>query len=85
MGADYYIRPDQDDNQPIPMGIGENSQIEGAIIDKNACIGKGVTIRCFPRGTDLDFDNWVVRDGIVVVPKNGVLPDGTYIGPGSKD
>ncbi len=85
MGADYYKKQDQDDNPSIPMGIGENCQIEGTIIDKNACIGKGVTIRSFPRGTDLDFDNWVVRDGIVVIPKNAVLMDGTYIGPGSKD
>ena len=66
------------------MGIGENTQIEGAIIDKNACIGKGVVIRSFPRGTDLDSENWVVRDGIVVIPKNAVLMDGTYIGPDQK-
>jgi glucose-1-phosphate adenylyltransferase len=85
MGADYYERPELDDNPPVPMGIGEDCEIEGAIIDKNACIGKGVIIKSFPRGTDLDFDNWVVRDGIVVVPKRAVLMDGTYIGPGSKD
>lgn len=85
MGADYYEKPDQDDNPPVSMGIGENTQIEGAIIDKNACIGKNVTIKPFPRGTDLDSENWVVRDGIVVIPKNAVLMDGTYIGPGSKD
>jgi glucose-1-phosphate adenylyltransferase len=85
MGADYYVRPDQGDNPPVPLGIGSDCEIEGAIIDKNTCIGKGVVIRSFPRGTDLDFDNWVVRDGIVVIPKNAVLGDGTYIGPGSKD
>jgi glucose-1-phosphate adenylyltransferase len=85
MGADYYERPELDDNPPVPMGIGEGSEIEGAIIDKNACIGKGVIIKAFPRGTDLDFDNWVVRDGIVVIPKRAVLMDGTFIGPGSKD
>jgi glucose-1-phosphate adenylyltransferase len=85
MGADYYQNPDIDRARPVPLGIGENTQIEGAIIDKNTCIGKGVVIRSFPRGTDLDSENWVVRDGIVVVPKNGVLMDGTYIGPGSKD
>lgn len=85
MGADYYVRPDQGENSSVPMGIGENCEIEGAIIDKNTCIGKGVIIRSFPHGTDLDFDNWVVRDGIVVIPKSAVLKDGTYIGPGSKD
>lgn len=85
MGADYFTKPDQEDNPPIAMGIGENTQIEGAIIDKNTCIGKNVVIRSFPQGTDLDSENWVVRDGIVVIPKNAILMDGTYIGPGSKD
>lgn len=83
MGADYYVK--QEENRTVPMGIGEGTQIEGAIIDKNACIGKGVVIRSFPVGTDLDSENWVVRDGIVVIPKNAVIMDGTYIGPGSKD
>jgi len=83
MGADYYVK--QEENRTVPMGIGEGTQIEGAIIDKNACIGKGVVIRPFPAGTDLDSENWVVRDGIVVIPKNAVIMDGTYIGPGSKD
>jgi glucose-1-phosphate adenylyltransferase len=40
-----------------------------------------VTIRPFPRGTEIDGDEWVVRDGIVVIPKNTVLPGGTNIGP----
>jgi glucose-1-phosphate adenylyltransferase len=84
MGADYYSRPDQTDNPPIPMGLGENCSISGAIIDKNASIGRNVVICPFPSGTDLDFDNWVVRDGIVVIPKNAVLRDGTYIGPDPK-
>lgn len=85
MGADYFTNPEIDGKRPVPLGIGENTQIEGAIVDKNACIGKNVVIRSFPRGTDLDSENWVVRDGIVVIPKNGILMDGTYIGPGSKD
>ena len=67
---------------PIPLGIGSGSEISGAIIDKNARIGRNVVIRPFPRGADLDGENWVVRDGIVVIPKRAVLPDGTYIGPG---
>lgn len=85
MGADYFTNPEIDGKRPVPLGIGTNTHIEGAIVDKNACIGKNVVIRSFPRGTDLDSENWVVRDGIVVIPKNGILMDGTYIGPGSKD
>jgi glucose-1-phosphate adenylyltransferase len=82
IGSDYYDQPHQDDcSEYITIGIGSGCQIEGAIIDKNARIGKDVTICPFPRGTDLDGDNWVVRDGIVVIPKDATLYHGTYIGP----
>jgi len=82
MGADYYNHLDKPkNNSEIPVGIGQNSFIQGAIIDKNACIGKNVTIRPFPRGVDLDGGNWFVRDGIVVIPKNAILEDGLQIAP----
>jgi len=86
MGADNYDRIGTDDNPgpspaPIPLGIGMNCEISGAIIDKNVRIGQNVVIKPFPRGTDLDGENWVVRDGIVVIPKRTILPDRTYIGP----
>ncbi len=80
MGSDYYI--DEEDVQSIRIGIGKNCQIEGAIIDKNARLGDGVIIQRFPTGTDLDQDDWCVRDGIVVISKNAVVPDGTVIKPG---
>jgi glucose-1-phosphate adenylyltransferase len=80
MGSDYYI--DEEDVQSIRIGIGKNCQIEGAIIDKNARLGDGVIIQRFPTGTDLDHDDWCVRDGIVVISKNAVVPDGTVIRPG---
>ena len=82
MGADYY----QDERQstvPTPIGIGENSHIEGAIIDKNARIGSDVIIKSFPPGTEEDHDNWSIRDGIVVIPKSVVIPKGTVISPES--
>jgi glucose-1-phosphate adenylyltransferase len=63
------------------MGIGRGSRIHGAIIDKNARIGPGVQIEPFPRGTDIDHETWTVRDGIVVVPKNSLIPAGTVIAP----
>ncbi len=81
MGADYYDHPGLPPRGGIPLGIGMNCQIEGAIIDKNARIGSDVIIRPFPAGTDLDGDQWVVRDGIVVVPKSTVIQAGTVIGP----
>jgi len=79
MGADYY----DNESSPagIPIGIGANCHIEGAILDKNARIGDGVIIRPFPRDRDLDHNNWYVRDGIVVIPKDAVIPSATRIEP----
>jgi glucose-1-phosphate adenylyltransferase len=79
MGSDYYI--DEKDAQRLRIGIGKNCQIDCAIIDKNARLGEGVIIERFPVGTDLDHDTWFVRDGIVVIPKNAVIPSGTIIKP----
>jgi glucose-1-phosphate adenylyltransferase len=81
MGADYYRRDKEEAPNTVPIGIGENSQIQGAIIDKNARIGSNVIIRPFPRGTDIASEYWSVRDGIVVIPKNATLTPDTYIGP----
>jgi len=81
MGSDYYENEDTLDHAAIPLGIGADCFIQGAIIDKNARIGAGTTIMAFPLGTDLEGENWVVRDGIVVIPKNTLLPAGTRIAP----
>lgn len=81
MGADYYETLLKPRKNVIPIGIGPGCHIEGAIIDKNARLGAGVTIMPFPRGTDIDAESWFVRDGIVVIPKDAVLPAGTHIEP----
>jgi glucose-1-phosphate adenylyltransferase len=82
MGADYYDRPLNWNGCTVGMiGIGQGSQIESAIIDKNARIGAGTRILPFPRDVELDEEHWSVRDGIVIVPKNAIIPAGTYIGP----
>ena len=84
MGADFHETPERKaENRRIgrpDVGIGRGSNIEGAIIDKNARIGEGVIIR--PHAPDeemIETENYVIRDGIVVVPKNAVIPDGTVI------
>ena len=79
MGADYYEAA----NHHQPIGIGEKCYIQGAIIDKNVSLGPGTVIKPFPRGTSIDHGDWVVQDGIVVVPKNTVLPANTVIEPGA--
>jgi glucose-1-phosphate adenylyltransferase len=77
MGSDYYER----DDEGLPIGIGANCHIEGAILDKNARIGDNVTILPFPRNADIDNEKWYVRDGIVVIPKDIEIPSGTRIAP----
>ncbi len=80
MGADYYTTRDGHHPQ-----IGAGSSISGAIIDKNAYIGEGVVIRPFPREVELAAEHWVIRDGIVVIPKGAHIPAGTRIVPESFD
>lgn len=83
MGADFY-ETDEDklENRRLgrpDVGIGPGSVIEGAIVDKNARIGRRVVIRMVPDRPDEEHENWVARDGIVIVPKNAIIPDGTVI------
>lgn len=83
MGADYYeteedrVRNRQQGRPDI--GIGHDSVIEAALIDKNARVGRNVHIRNIPGRPDSEADNWVVRDGLVIVPKKAVIPDGMVI------
>lgn len=83
MGADYYESVDElEESNRIGrprIGIGPDSVIQGAIIDKNARIGRQVIIRDMPHRPDEEHDNWVAREGIVIVPKNAILPDGMVI------
>ncbi len=80
MGSDYF---DLQEAYPggVSLGVGEACHIEGAIIDKNARLGRGVRILPFPPGTEREGTDWFVRDGIVVIPKNTTLAPGTVIGP----
>ncbi len=84
MGADYYeTEEDFDENARIKrpqIGLGSHCVIEKAIIDKNARIGDGVQILDRNRDREAKEPNYVIRDGIVIVPKNAVLPAGTIIG-----
>ena len=83
MGADHYETEEQRaENIQLgrpDIGIGAGSVIESAIIDKKARIGRNVQIRSLPDRPDSDNENWLVRDGLVVVPKSAVIPDNTVI------
>ena len=83
MGADYFETSSQrDENARLgrpDVGLGEGTIIEDAIIDKNVRIGRRVKIRAAGKPKEFDGDGFYVRDGIVVVPKGAVIPDGTVI------
>jgi glucose-1-phosphate adenylyltransferase len=83
MGADLYETEDQKaENRRLGrphVGIGEDTHIERAIIDENARIGQGVTIRSHEGEEDRDGEHYAIRDGIVVILKHAVIPDGTVI------
>ena len=79
MGADFYDVDNAYRSSGPDLGIGRNCVIDHAIIDKNARIGDGVVIT--PEGKPENFDgpNFYMRDGIIVVPKGAVIPDGTWL------
>jgi glucose-1-phosphate adenylyltransferase len=83
LGADYYETLDEIERSAArdipPLGIGADSVIERAIVDKNARIGRGVRIVNQAGDRERDGDGYSIRDGIVVVPKNAIIPDGTTI------
>ena len=80
MGSDHYEADIPAVAAGIPrIGIGRECHIENAIIDKNARIGDKVVISPKGKAPDADGEGYYVRDGIVVIPKNSVIPPGTWI------
>jgi len=85
MGADYYQTIEEmhgDLATGLPrVGVGEGTVIKKAIIDKNARIGSGVRLLNAEgiQNADGDGGSFYVRDGIIIVPKNAVVKDGTVV------
>ena len=86
MGADCYetleAKSKEQSSNFVPIGVGDSTLVEEAIIDKNARIGKNVILspKGLPDGWADERQNVYIRDGIVVVVKNAVVKDGTKIG-----
>jgi glucose-1-phosphate adenylyltransferase len=83
LGCDYYesensIRQHAERGLPR-IGIGRNTTIENAIIDKNARIGENCRISPVGKPDKVDHALYYIRDGIVIIPKNGIIPHGTII------
>ena len=79
MGADHFELDLATESGRPPIGIGRNCVIERTIIDKNARIGDGVIITPEGKPANVDAENYFIRDGIVVIPKNAVIPAGFWI------
>jgi glucose-1-phosphate adenylyltransferase len=83
LGSDYYESQEsveQHEHEGKPrVGIGANCKIENAIIDKNARIGNNVKISPADKPEKVDHELYYIRDGIVIIPKNAIIPHGTVI------
>jgi glucose-1-phosphate adenylyltransferase len=85
MGADYYESDEQRAaliaEGKIPIGIGANSHLRKVIVDKNGRIGKNCKILNTENVHEAtrEEQGYYIRSGIVVVTRNGVIPDGTVI------
>jgi glucose-1-phosphate adenylyltransferase len=85
MGADYYQTLEemaQDITTDYPrIGVGANTIIKRAIIDKNARIGSGVKLVNETNALEADGPDgsYFIRDGIIIVPKNAVIKNGTVV------
>ncbi len=85
MGSDFFesieeIRRDLETGKPH-IGVGENSIIRRAIIDKNVRIGKNVQLLNPERIENKDDENgsYYIREGIIIIPKGAIVKDGTSI------
>jgi glucose-1-phosphate adenylyltransferase len=83
MGSDYFETKEKlstNENDGIPnIGIGRDCLIRNAIVDKNARIGHSVKLVNERGVQDEETENYVIRDGIIVVPKNAILHDGIIV------
>jgi glucose-1-phosphate adenylyltransferase len=76
LGADFYQGNEDSD---VPIGVGEGAVITKTIIDKNARVGANVVIQNKDDVMNFDGPDYYIRDGIVVIPKNGTIAENTVI------
>ena len=76
MGASFW---ENDGTSEVAIGIGRDCHIRNAIVDFDSRIGDGSKLINARGIQDADADNYAIREGIIVVPKNAVIPPGTVI------
>ena len=83
MGSDYYENSEDIERLNIrhlpKIGIGKKCTLKNVIIDKNVRIGNEVTIVNNKKIQNQDSEFYCIRDGIVIIPKNTVVKNGTII------
>lgn len=82
MGNDYYQELgdiDFEHNDGKVMGIGERCFLDHCIVDKNCHIGNDVSIKGGAHLSDTEHELYIIKDGIVVIKKGSVLPNGFTI------
>ena len=82
MGADYFEHERELAKKAhgVPaLGIGKDCYIKNAIIDKNVYIGDSVYVSPEGKADGERTDLYLVRDGVIVIPKNTVIPSGTRL------
>jgi glucose-1-phosphate adenylyltransferase len=77
LGADHYETSEPDGRSKPALGLGRNCVLDGVIVDKNARIGDDVQLTNEAGVEEADGPGYVIRDGVIVVPKGGVVPPGT--------
>ena len=83
MGADFFesetdLKTNGKNGVP-DIGLGRDCEVRNAIIDKNARIGDGAKLVNSKNSVSENTDNYTIVNGIIVVPKNAVIPGGTVI------
>jgi glucose-1-phosphate adenylyltransferase len=78
MGARFY-ESQSPTSHPVALGIGEGCQIKNAIVDLNARIGDGAQLVNAKGLQEFDADNYCIRGGVIVVPRDAVIAPGTVV------
>ncbi len=81
LGADFY---ESDDEAPARdasprLGIGRNVELDRVIVDKNARIGDGSRLVNEAGVDNADGNGYYIRNGVIIVPKDGVIAPGTTV------